>query len=211
MLAKKQNFIRWRDGESSSLLLLDGHSLRTGPDNSSRFWASYSIFELLEFFESRAEWLVLTYFAELMDSMVHDIATHEAVANLIWQLLDKRPEVMNSGYAVTVELDQALNDTEQWKESSAKAAFNVLGNLLNHVPKSVILLDRIDRFGCHPSGIVESLLDIVNRCGSKVKIFATFGEQLGKKLDIEHGEAEPTLMRMTLNQLMKRPDPMIDA
>jgi len=200
MLGDREGFKSWWDCDQSALLILDGHTKKAGPDNSDKFWASTAVFDLLEILDKPGN-LVIYYFIEPEESMVYDVPTHVIFGHLIWQILRHAPQLARESASIK-EL-KGLSGGKKWQGPQPKEPCDIIGKLLAHIPNTFILLDRIDRCACHPTAVIDSLLGLVRDCKSRVKIFATFGERVGKDFEVRSLDlrgVERQFMRVTLHQ-----------
>ena len=200
MLADRERFKAWRDCDQSALLILDGHTLKAGRDNSDKFWASTAVFDLLKILDKPGN-LVIYYFIEPEESMVYDIPTHKIFSHLIWQILMHAPHLTRDSACMT-EIKE-LAGGKDWQTRQPKQPCDMIRKLLAHIPSTFILLDRIDRCDCSPTAVIDSLLGLVRDCQNRVKIFSTFGERAGKFLDagtLDLTSIESQFMRVTLDQ-----------
>jgi hypothetical protein len=199
-LSTQNAFKNWRNSENSALLILDGHTLKSGPDNSDRFWASAAVFDLIESLKD-SECLVISYFVELEESMVYDVPSYQIFGHLIWQILRHTPQLVQDTACIG-ELKK-LADGKGWQNPAPKEPCQIIKKLLDHIPITFILLDRIDRCACHPTALLDSLLALIQECKSRVKIFTTFGERADKVLEIRSlklTDVESQFMCVTLDQ-----------
>lgn len=153
-------FINWREDSRSEVLLLHGRSHL----NSGYHWLSAASLHLLEMVqqESRKTGHALLFAFLHPDPWLSDFAhvpQQEVMSLLIWQLLEKFPEVSEN--TSLFEMIQAKMQQEEWLEEDCTEQYDVLTQLLSQRPETYIILDRLDSCDCPVDTFVQKLLDIV--------------------------------------------------
>ena len=133
MLSSCEQYRKWWDSEKSALFILDGHSLKAGPDNSDRFWASTAVFDLLEILRDSQSELVLHYFIELEESMIYDVPSHKIFSHLIWQILKHDPHLVRN--TTCIQELKSLAHSANWQAEDPRDPCRIIQSLADHASR----------------------------------------------------------------------------
>jgi hypothetical protein len=206
MLSTKPEYMSWQTANQSHLLLLRGHSIKTGSDLS---WLSPAAFSMLNQLRTEPGNIITRCFVQTRPWMQENLAAYKVFSRIIIQLLEEKPDLVRDVSRLE-KLKQRAQSTD-WKRAEPKLPCEILGLLLADIPVTYIILDRIDRCRCSPVVLVNQLLQLVRECKTVVKIFAILGEieQLDlKALDTEG--VEDCFQVITLDQIKHKANSKIE-
>lgn len=125
--------------------------------------------------------------------MEKDVPAHAVLSGLISQLLAAKASVLRDE-ARYQDLNRKLSDPS-WHTTQAKMPFAVLRELLDLFPDEDvhIVLDRVDRIMGDTHGFMNSLVALVEKSKSKVKLFlvssSNGSDRIGGKMSAELQES----------------------
>ncbi|KAH7364932.1 hypothetical protein BKA65DRAFT_533426 [Rhexocercosporidium sp. MPI-PUGE-AT-0058] len=211
MLERQPSFQDFQRGSGSGLLILKGHTLRMGRDDSDRCWLSTAAFNVAHLSHTMKDVVTVCYYLEPKENTVEDVPAERVISHIIWQLLDKRPD-LTWDIKRLADLRNSVQG-KHWKEKDPEQPCRILRSLLDGVPDTLIILDRIDRCTCRPRELILRLLELVEGVKTRVRILAIFGE--GAKPDFDEGDdnfiEHKSIFIVTLDQKIRTPTSYIDV
>lgn len=178
MLSKNPMFVAWDAAPDSGLMLLHGHSLKY---NTDLFWLSMAAFQMQDFVRRRQDAVLAYHFVQTDAWMADDVEIWVVIANVIWQILKGRPHLLRKDARAT----RLRINVQKWnREKPDPKPFEDLLELLDDIPVTYIVLDRIDRCKGQSSKLIDRLLGLALNCKNIVKIFAVWGDGGGKEPDL---------------------------
>lgn len=163
---------------------------RTAVTKTGYSWLSPSIFQLISQ-RSEQKRLVIFHLCQDQPDMEKKVPVDSVLSNLISQLLDAKVSILRDEVRYQ-ELRRRVTDPA-WRAAQPTMPFAVLRELLDMFPEVDILLDRVDRIKGDGHGFMNSLVTLIRKCKSRIKIFLVSSsngyDRVGGQLSAEFQES----------------------
>ncbi|KAI4142990.1 MAG: hypothetical protein L6R39_004752 [Caloplaca ligustica] len=165
-------FARWENANASSMILLHGTTAIKKGDYS---WISPAVSRLIARYRDQHK---SVFFHLCHDSafMEQDTPLQVIFSSLIYQFLEANPSVLHET-SMYQELCSKFSDAEQ-NASPAQTALDVLKKLLDMLPETYLLLDRVDRIKGKASSFMGLLVKLIRESRGKTKILLVASSNL---------------------------------
>ena len=166
-LMQETTFRQWEDSRKSCMMLLRGRTAFTARDYS---YLSPATFHLIDLYRTQGRHVIFNCCHDRI-FMSPDTPAHAVLSSLVYQMLQTHSSVLRDH--VRFEDLRRRFAEPTWRSPSPKAAFAVLGDLLEMSPEVYILLDRVDKIKGEPDRFMDPLINLVKFSKCKLKVFLT--------------------------------------
>jgi hypothetical protein len=175
--SKTDKYISWQNSSTSCLLLLKG---KTQNNQTGFSFLSPAALAVLKQVENNKDFNTTYCFVETSAWLKPGRVPYAylVISKIIWQLLKQNPDLIQDPGRLR-NIRNRIQHAD-WKKTCPKIPCDVLIELLSEIPKTYIILDRIDRCDCFSVNFLEQLFRVIRECQTVVKIFVVLCETSAK-------------------------------